>query len=230
MTRDKDVASFTCYHDAYTAFRAFGHYLQFGMTLYVGTAHLGVATLGHEKLFVKTAEKGYLRSERRLREDAEHLFLQRIFGHPIVVVEPCLCCPTDVKSGRYVGVGPVEDVDNLAPILHVFKAELLYGGASDNHSVKILLAEHLKVLVEKEHVLYWRVLGCMATKPHKVDFHLQRSVGKQAYEVGFGGHLQGHEVKDDNAQGAYVLSVGPSVVHNKDVLALEKVDGWKFIG
>ena len=63
----------------------------------------------------------------------------------------------------------------------------------------------------------------MTLQFHKRHLYLQRGVGEETYEVGLGGDLQRHEVKDDDAQRTDVLGMRAGVVHNEDVLLLEKI-------
>jgi len=65
---------------------------------------------------------------------------------------------------------------------------------------------------------------------HEADVELQGGVGEQTYEVGLGGNLDGHEVEDDDAQGAYVLMMGPRGVHHEDVLMLQQLYCREAVG
>ncbi len=125
-----------------------------------------------------------------------------------MVVEACLCRPADVEGGGDVGARPVEYLGDFAPVVDFLEGHLLYGGAGDDHAVVPLVAHLVEVGVEGLHVLDGGVLRGVALDLHEGDFDLQGGVGKKPDEVGLGGDLQGHQVQDDDAQGADVLARG----------------------
>ena len=125
-----------------------------------------------------------------------------------------------------MGTGPVEDFLDLIPIGHLLKVECLYRGSRDDHTVELLLAHHLKIAIEHHHVLYRRILGGMTAELHETDLQLQGGIGKQTDQIGLRRYLQGHQVQDDDAQGTDILCGCPGIVHDKDILVLENIDGW----
>ena len=54
-------------------------------------------------------------------EDAEDLLGQRLLGGAVVIVQSGLGTPTDVEGGVDVGAGPVHDLAQLVPVVHVGK-------------------------------------------------------------------------------------------------------------
>ena len=147
-----------------------------------------------------------MRSERILTEHTELLLWQLVFGYSIVIVKSGLRSPTDVHSACNVSVGPFKHLRYLIPIAHVFKFQMFYRRTGYNHSVKLLVLQYIKIFVEHHHVLYWCIFGSVALQFHEVYFHLQRSVGKQAHEIGLGRYLQRHEIENHNAKRSYILT------------------------
>ena len=144
-------------------------------------------------------------------------------------IESGLRSPTYIHSAGDVCVCPAEDFGYFLPVAYVLKLEVLYRRSCYYHSVELLLCQHLKVLIEHHHVLYRRVLRRVALYLHKVNLKLKRSIGEQAYKVGFCGYLQRHEIENHNSQRAYILCRGARVVHNEDVLALKQLYRGEFI-
>mgnify|MGYP003052182439 CR=1 FL=1 len=59
-------------------------------------------------------------------KDTEHLLIQCILRHSIMMIEPCLRRPADVERRGDMRTRPVEDFSNLIPISHLLKIHLLY--------------------------------------------------------------------------------------------------------
>ena len=57
------------------------------------------------------------------------------------------------------------------------------------------------------------------------DFHLQRRVGKQAQELGFGRDLGGHEIQNSNTQRTNILMRGAVFIHDENIFALQSRAG-----
>ena len=100
----------------------------------------------------------------------------------------------------------------------------------DDHAVELFASEVVVRAVEHHHVLDGRVLRCVTLQLHKRDVELQRGVRQQAYQVGLRRNLQRHQVQDDDAQRADVLTVGACFVHHEDVFPLQQFYGGKLVG
>ena len=74
-------------------------------------------------------------------EDAEDLLGQLILGDAVVIVQSGLGTPTDVEGGVDVGLGPVHELAELAPVVHRFKVHDLHGGTGDDEAVVILVLD-----------------------------------------------------------------------------------------
>ena len=185
----------------------------------------------HEEHIVEPAEDRQLPEPlaHMMLEDAEHLFLQRILGHPIEMIQPGLCRPADVKGRSDVRTRPIEYILYLAPVVHVFEIEMLHRCAGDNHPVELLVAHQVEVTVKRLHMLDGRVLRGMALQFHKAHLYLEGRVREQPYQVGLGSNLYRHQVEDDDFQRTYVLCTCPRCIDNEDILFLQQVDGRQFI-
>ena len=69
----------------------------------------------------------------------------------------------------------------------------------------------------------------MTLQFHKTDLQLQRRIREQTDEVGLCGYLQGHQVQNGNLQGTDILGSSPRIVHHKDILILQNIDGGQSI-
>ena len=118
-------------------------------------------------------------------KDTEHLLIQCILRHSIMMIEPCLRRPADVERRGDMRTRPVEDFSNLIPISHLLKIHLLYRSTGDNHAIVLFTAHLVEIRIECFHVFYRSVLGSMAFYLHERDFHLKRSIGKQTHQIRF---------------------------------------------
>ena len=179
--------------------------------------------MGYIKHIVEAPEDGVQGLQRPMREDAEHLLLQRILGHSIKMVQPCLGRPADIQRGSDMRPCPIENFRNLIPIRHLFEVHLLHRCPGDNHAVILLIAHQLKVGVEGFHVFDGRILRRMALDFHERDFHLKRRIGEQTHQVSLRRNLQRHQVEYDEPQRADILSRGTRRIHHEYVFLLQQL-------
>ena len=66
----------------------------------------------------------------------------------------------------------------------------------------------------------------MTFQLHECDIYLQRSIGKQTYEVCFRRYLDGHQIENDNLQWANILRKSSCLVDDKDVFAFKDINSW----
>lgn len=69
----------------------------------------------------------------------------------------------------------------------------------------------------------------MTLEFHEIDLKLQRRIGQQSHEVGLCSYLQRHQVENHDFKWTDFLAVSPALVHHKDILMLQQLDGWQFI-
>ena len=156
--------------------------------------------------------------------DAAELFLQRIFLNAVVIIQTRLRAPANVEGGIDVVLRPFHDLAQLLPVVDLLKGNLLHGSARDDQTVKGLVPDLVKGLVEGGEVVRRCIFGGVRRHLQQLDIHLQRTVAKQAQELGFGGDFGGHEVEDEDFQRTDVLSERDLIGHDKDVLTLQYLD------
>ena len=135
-------------------------------------SHLRMPAVRHVEHVVESSEDRVQRLQRMMFEDAEHLFLERIFRHAIVVVESRLRRPADIERRGHVCACPVEYFRNLIPVAHLFEVHLLHGRPCDNHAVILLVPHEFEVRIESLHVFDGRILGRMTFYLHERDLYL----------------------------------------------------------
>ena len=96
MAGDKELSSVTRHHHTDTTLGRFGEKCQVGIGKDILTMNLRMTAMRHHKHIVEATENRKRPVNRRLREYAEHLFLQRILGYTIIIIEPGLGSPTDI--------------------------------------------------------------------------------------------------------------------------------------
>ena len=87
---------------------------------------------------------------------------------------------------------PCKDVAKFVPIIHVFKIDLFNRSACHDEAVVIVVANVGKLLVEHFDVLARSVFAHMSVGFNEVKLDLQRSVGEESQQVGFGHDFEGH--------------------------------------
>ena len=160
---------------------------------------------------------------KMLTENTKHLLWKRVFRYAVMIIQPCLCSPTNIQGTCYMSVSPVKYLLNLVPIANFFKLQILHRRTCNNHSVKVFIGHLLKIAIKHHHVLHRSVLRRMAFQLHEVYLQLQRCIWKQPYEVGFRCNLQRHEIKNRYFKRTYILSGGTRIVHDEDVFFLQYV-------
>ncbi|CAN4017943.1 hypothetical protein AJOOGB_AJOOGB_06425, partial [Dysosmobacter welbionis] len=93
--------------------RGGGKYLQLRDCLDVLPQHCGVPGVGHPELVVKAPEEDEVGILHRVAEHAEEFLRQLPLGDAVVVVQPRLSAPADVKGGVDVRLGPLHDLAQL---------------------------------------------------------------------------------------------------------------------
>lgn len=59
-------------------------------------------------------------------EDIEQFFGQRVLGNAVVVVEAGLGPPAHMESGMDMSLGPLHNVAQLRPIVHIREIQIFY--------------------------------------------------------------------------------------------------------
>lgn len=185
----------------------------------------GVAGVRDIEHIVKAAEEGGLGADHRVGEHAEELFAQIILRDPIVVEEAGLGPPADVQCGVDMGGGPVHDLAQLVPVVHIGEVQILHRRAGDDHAIELPVLDLVEGGVEGGEMVGVRILGDVAQGVEQFHLDLEGGVGQLAQQLGLRDDLSGHQVEDQQVQWADVLVHGPVFRHHKDILALQRRSG-----
>ena len=183
-------------HYAHTALGTVGQDAERRVAEDIGSAHLGVAAVGHgeggrQSLHQRRGEA------HRLGEDAETLLGQGVFGHAIQVVEARLRAPTNVERGAHRAVGPVDDAAKGLPIAHVLEGDLLNGGTRDDEAIvgRGRGGIALEVAIVGIDIGHRRGLVRLSGYLHQQQAHVLARLRQGAGDVEVGHGLVGHEVE-----------------------------------
>ena len=207
-----------------------GQQLQLGDRQHVLQLVLGVPGVGDIEHIVKAPEQGGALAHHGVGEDAEELLAQVVLGDLIMVVQTGLGAPADVQGGMDVGLGPLHDLAQLIPVVHVGEVQVFYGGAGDDHAVVLLVFDLVKGSIEGGQVAGVGILRDVAKGMQQLHLDLKRRVGQLAQQLGLGNDLGGHQIQNQQIQGTDVLVHGPELRHNEDVFPLQSSSSGERIG
>ena len=74
------------------------------------------------------------------------------------------------------------------------------------------------------------VFGCVRSGVNQLQMHLQRRVAKQTAELGLCDNLGRHQVQQQDLQRTDILTNGPGLAHDKNVLLLQNAGSGQIIG
>ena len=106
----------------------------------------------------------------------------------------------------------------------------LHRRAGDDETVEGAAADLAKGFVEGQHVGLGGVLGHMTPGGDQLQFDLQGGVAKDPGQLGLRVHLGGHQVQQEDLEGADVLGDGPGLRHDEDVLPPQDPGGGQLVG
>ena len=178
--------------------RGGGKYLQLRDCLDVLPQHCGVPGVGHPELVVKAPEEDEVGILHRVAEHAEEFLRQLPLGDAVVVVQPRLSAPADVKGGVDVRLGPLHDLAQLRPVVHLLKGKVLHRRAGDDQAVKGPVPHLVKGFVEGQHVGLGGVLGHVAAGGDQLQLDLDGGVAQHPGQLGLGLDLGGHQVQQQD--------------------------------
>ena len=153
-------------------------------------------------------------------ENAEHLLCQGIFGYAEVVVQTRLCRPADMQGGEHMGLGPLHNLTDLVPVIHLFIRQMLHRRPGDNHPVIMFVLDLPEGGVEGFQVRQGSILGNMGRHMHQLNIHLQGGITEQPENLGFRLNLLGHNIENQDLQRTDVLLLCPVMGHDEDILIL----------
>ena len=129
-----------------------------------------------------------------------------------------------------VRFGPLHDLAQFFPIVHIGEIQILHRGAGDDHAVIFLVLDLIKGGIEREKMIRVGILRCVAGGLQQLHLHLQRRVGQLAQQLGLRNDFGGHQIQNQNVQGADILMHGTELGHNKNVFALQHRAGRERVG
>ena len=185
--------------------------------------------MGHPEGVVKAPEENEIRFLRLMAEHAEQLLVQLALGNPVVVVKPRLRPPADVEGGVDVGFGPLHDLAQFRPVVHLLKRHQFYRRAGDDQAVESPVPHLGERLVKGQHVGEGCVFGDMAPGRDQFQFNLQRGVAQNPGQLGFCVDFSGHQVQKEDLQRPDVLGEGPGFRHDEDILRREGGGGGQLV-
>ena len=230
MTGDEKLAGILTLHGKDPGVSGDGQQLQTGRGTDIALPHLGVPGVGGLEDVVKAAEQGGIGFKYPVVEHAEELFRQRTLLHAVVEVEPRLCAPADVEGGVDMTAGPLHDLTQLVPILHLGEVQVFHRRAGDDHAVVFPPADLIEGGVKGLQVVLVDVLGTITGSPEQLYLDLEGRVGQLAQDLCLGDDLGGHQVEDEHLQGPDILVQSPVFGHDEDILPLQGGAGGEGVG
>ena len=113
-----------------------------------------------------------------------------------MVVESGLSTPADMQGGVDVGAGPLHDLAQLVPIVHVSEIQVFYGGTGDDHTVVLTVFDLIKCRIEGGEMVGIGVLRHMAGGVQQLHLDLEGGVGQLAQQLSLRDDLGGHQVQN----------------------------------
>ena len=118
-------------------------------------------------------------------------------------------------------IGPLEDLLQFLPAVHLLIFNLFHRCAGDDHAVIVIVPNILKGLVELIQVVYPGILRLMAARRYECNVQLERRVGEGAQKLKLRVLLERHEIQDHDLKRSDVLQVRLSLIHDKYVLLVQ---------
>ena len=141
MPRDEELAAAQIRDDV-DARIALREDCQLRDTLNVLSARLGVPRVRHIKGVVKSAQEALMLHADPVLVDTEDLFIHPVFRDAIMIVQPRLCSPADVKGGVGMFAAPLHDFCYLVPVRDALELHLLDGRPRNDEPV-VFFMPHL---------------------------------------------------------------------------------------
>ena len=91
-------------------------------------------------------------------------------------------------------MGPIQDLAQFVPVIHLVKIHLFHRGTGDDHAVVVVVPNFGKLLIESIQVLLGGIFGGVGHGLQKIHLDLQRGIGKTPEDLGLGGDFGGHQV------------------------------------
>ena len=141
--------------------------------------------MGDIKDIIKSPEQRGLFFYNSMWEDTEQFFGQRVFGNAVVVVEAGLSRPGYMEGGVDMSLGPLHNVAQLRPIVHIREIQIFYRRAGDDHTVIPFILDLVKGSIKGSEMAGIRILGNVASHLKELHLNLQRRIGQLAKQLRF---------------------------------------------
>jgi len=92
------------------------------------------------------------------------------------------------------------------------------------------VADLVKRFIELDQVVRRRVFRAITGGVEEINIDLERGVAQEPQQLGFGDDFGGHQVEEEDSQGADVLAVRAVITHDKDALLFENLCCRQVIG
>ena len=129
-----------------------------------------------------------------------------------------------------MGLGPVHDALEFAPIIDIFERHMFNRCTGDDQTIEFLVSDLFKGAVEAFHVFGGRMPGLMIGHAQQGQFNLQRCRADEAGELILRLDFLGHQVQQGDAQRAKVLSGCQLLVQHHDPFVAQNVKGGQAGG
>ena len=178
--------------------------------------------VGDEEHIVKAPEQdGSLVGDPVVKHPGQ-LFRQEHFPDAVMVIQRRLGRPADVEGAVHMGFAPLHDLAQLVPVFHLLERQQFHRGAGDDHAVKIPVPDLVKGLVEGQHMFLRGVFRSAPGDFQQFHLDLQGRVAQQPCQLGLRGDLGGHQIQNQQMQGADVLGDGPLLAHDENIFRLQR--------
>ena len=118
-----------------------------------------------------------------LRINTGELFRKQDLIDPMMEIQTGLSTPADVEGRKNMGLRPLHDLYQLAPVSDIFKFHLLHRSAGNDKAVEILVLKLLKGIIKTIQMVGVRVSGFMRCQFHKGDPGLDRKIGQHTKKI-----------------------------------------------
>src|SRR5574344_467414 len=167
MSGHEKFSAFTTFYHVHTRAFRFRKQLQLGHIQYIFFSHFRMATMRNVKYIIETTKYRMKRIESQMLVNAKLLFLERVLRNSIMMVQPGLCRPTNIKSGGNVRACPVEYFGDFVPVTNFFIIHQFHRSTGYNHTIELLMTHFIKIIIKSLHVLYGCILRGVAFYFHE---------------------------------------------------------------
>ena len=129
-------------------------------------------------------------------EHTEDLMGRIVLLDMVMIIEPCISTPADMKGRVDVGFAPLHNLHQFRPILYFLEIVVLHRSAGNNKTVITLIFDLVKGCIEGVQVFRRRVAGTIRTGIEKIHIYLNRGVRELSHQLNLCYDLCRHEIED----------------------------------